>query len=304
MHLTLHLTRACNLRCDYCYAPPQDGAPMSFAIGRQALELGSRLNSGSCGIVFFGGEPLLCKGLIRDLVACGHELERYRAGRFHFKVTTNGMLLDEEFLEFALREEVFVALSFDGTQAAHDAHRRTAGGAGTFETLLPRLRLLLSARPYSSVMIVVNPDTAAHLTESVEFLLEEGARYLILSLNHAAPWTEYEKLAQRYVAWTRAGRKFYLSPFEVKLSSHINRHCYHKDRCELGRRQLSVDPAGCSTRVCNLSKAARPAVGASGTSPREWTRRRGSGSTRNRSKRNPSAVSAPCGCAATTPAAA
>ena len=55
MHLTLHLTRACNLRCDYCYAPPQDGSPMSFAAGRQALELGSRPNSGSCGIIVFGG---------------------------------------------------------------------------------------------------------------------------------------------------------------------------------------------------------------------------------------------------------
>ncbi len=226
---------------------------MSFAIGRQALELGSRLQSGSCGIVFFGGEPLLCKTLIRDLVACARELERYRAGRFHFKVTTNGMLLDPEFLEFAVREDVFVALSFDGTQKVQDAHRRTPSGAGTFELLLPRLRMLLEARPYSSVLMVVNSDTAAHLTESVEFLLEQGARYLILSMNHAGSWTEetleflrleYEKLAKRYIAWTRAGRKFYLSPFEVKLSSHINRHGYHKDRCELGRRQLSVDADG------------------------------------------------------------
>ncbi len=147
MHLTLHLTRACNLRCDYCYAPPQASSPMSFATGRQALELGSQLNSGSCGIVFFGGEPLLCKELIRELVACGRGLERYRAGRFHFKVTTNGTLLDEAFLEFAVREDVFVALSFDGTQPAHDAHRRTPTGEGTFESLLPRLRLLLAARP-------------------------------------------------------------------------------------------------------------------------------------------------------------
>jgi uncharacterized protein len=253
MHLTLHLTRACNLRCNYCYAPPMDGAPMSFATGRQALELGSRLNRGSCGIVFFGGERLLCKGLIRELVACGRELERFRAGRFHFKVTTNGMLVDEAFLEFAVREDLFVAMSFDGTQAAHDAHRRTAGGAGSFGVLLPRLRRLLAARPYASVLMVVNPDTAVHLAESVEFLLEEGARYLILSVNHAGPWTEealeilgaeYQKLAQCYIAWTRAGRKFYLSPFEVKLSSHINRHCYQKDRCELGLRQLSVDPDG------------------------------------------------------------
>jgi uncharacterized protein len=246
---------------------------MSFATGRQALELGSRLNSGSCGIVFFGGEPLLCKGLIRELVACGRDLERYRAGRFHFKVTTNGTLLDAEFLEFAMREDVFVALSFDGTQAVHDAHRRTAGGAGTFELLLPRLRLLLAARPYSSVMMVVNPDTAAHLTESVEFLLEEGARYLILSMNHAGTWTEealeilraeYEKLAQRYIAWTRAGRKFYLSPFEVKLSSHINRHCYQKERCELGRRQFSVDPDGWLYPCVQFVRAVPPAAGALG----------------------------------------
>lgn len=253
MHLTLHLTRACNLRCDYCYSPPQAGLAMPYETGRQALELASRLNGGSCGIVFFGGEPLLFKNRIRELVACARGMERYRAGRFHFKLTTNGTLLDAEFLEFALREDVFVAMSFDGIQAAHDAHRRTSDGRGTFEFLLPRLRLLLAARPYSSVLMVVNPDTAAHLTESVEFLLEEGARYLIVSLNYAGPWTEealaalrgeYEKLAGRYVAWTRQGRKFYLSPFEVKLSSHVNRHCFQKDRCELGRRQLSVDPEG------------------------------------------------------------
>jgi uncharacterized protein len=286
MHLTLHLTRACNLLCDYCYAPPQDGAPMSLAIGRQALGLGSSLNSGSCGIVFFGGEPLLCKDLIRELVVCGREMERYRAGRFHFKVTTNGMLLDEEFLEFAVREDVFVALSFDGTQTAHDAHRRTPVGGGTFDLLLPRLRLLLAARPYSSVMMVINPDTAARLTESVEFLLEEGVRYLIVSLNHAGAWTEeawevlraeYEKLAQRYVAWTRAGRKFYLSPFEVKLSSHINRHCYQKDRCELGRRQLSVDPDGWLYPCVQFVKggsASRWCIGHVGTGVDEAARER------------------------------
>lgn len=64
---------------------------MTFATGRQALELCSRLNPGSCGIVFFGGEPLLCKGLIRELVGCAREMERYWSGRFHFKVTTNGL---------------------------------------------------------------------------------------------------------------------------------------------------------------------------------------------------------------------
>lgn len=241
------------MRCDYCYAPPHDGAPMSFEVAQQAMELGTRLNSGSCGIVFFGGEPLLHKKLMGQIVACARELERHRAGRFHFKVTTNGTLLDEAFLEFALRQDVLIAMSFDGVRAAHDRHRRLADGGPSYEMLLQKLRLLLAARPYASVLMVVNPGTATHLADSVSFLLDEGARYLIVSLNFAAPWRDedfeilrqqYEKLGDLYIRWTEEGRKFYLSPFEVKLSSHINQHCYRKERCELARRQLSVDPAG------------------------------------------------------------
>jgi uncharacterized protein len=254
MHLTLHVTTACNMQCDYCYAPPRDGAPMSFEVGRQALALGSRLKGGaSCGIVFFGGEPLLHKRLIRDLVGCAREMERRQAGRFHFKITTNGVLLDEEFIEFSIREDILVALSIDGVRAAHDAHRRLQSGDPTRDLIVQKLRLLLAARPYSSVLMVVNPDTAPYLADSISSLLDEEARYLIVSLNYAAPWQEedfevlkeqYERIADLYVRWTREGRKFYLSPFEVKLSSHINQHCYRKERCELARRQLSVDPAG------------------------------------------------------------
>lgn len=254
MHLTLHLTTACNMRCDYCYAPPRDGAGMSFSTARQALELGSRLNGGaSCGVVFFGGEPLLRRELIFRLVQDARELERHRAGRFHFKITTNGLLLDDAFLEFSARENLLVAMSFDGTAAAHDAHRRLRSGGPSHELLLKKLRLLLSARPYASILMVINPDTARHLADSVSLLLEEGARYLLVSLNYAASWSaedlavlqgQLEKLAGLYLSWTRARRKFYLSPFEVKLSSHINQHCFRRERCELARRQISVGPDG------------------------------------------------------------
>ena len=242
------------MRCDYCYSPPRDGAPMSAVVGRQALELGTRLNHGaSCGVVFFGGEPLLHQDLLCALVETGRDMERHRAGRFHFKVTTNGLLLDQRFLEFALREDVLVAMSFDGVAVAHDKHRRLVSGGASHALLLQKLRLLLAARPYASVLMVVNPDTAPDLAESAAFLLEEGARYLIISLNYAAAWNEesfcaleqqLERLGDLYLEWTQQGRKFYLSPFEVKLSSHINRHCFRKERCELARRQLSVDAEG------------------------------------------------------------
>lgn len=253
MHLTLHLTTACNMRCTYCYAPPHDGKPMSAAVAEAALELGARLNHESCGVVFFGGEPLLCKDRIAETVAYARDMERRGAGRFHFKITTNGLLLDDAWLDFAVRNDILIALSCDGVQAAHDCHRRLPNGAGSFERVLPRLRRLLEVRPYSSILLAVNPETAPHLAESVEFLIDAGVRYLIVSLNYAAAWNEgdfrvlqrqFRRLAKDYVQWTRAGRKFYLSPFEVKLSSHINRHCYQKERCELAQRQLSVDPQG------------------------------------------------------------
>jgi uncharacterized protein len=253
MHLTLHLTTACNMNCSYCYAPPHDSEPMSEAIGRKALELGARIKSDSCGIVFFGGEPLLQKDLIFDLVAYGRHIERNRAGRFHFKVTTNGVLLDDEFLKFSVDNEILVAMSFDGVAQAHDRHRRFQDGSPTFNFLLPRLENLLAVRPYTSVLLVVNPDTARYLCESVSMLLDMGCKYLIVSPNYAGSWKEshfrtlrreLKQLAELYIEWTLAGRKFYLSPFEVKLSSHINQHCYRKERCELGRRQISVDPMG------------------------------------------------------------
>jgi uncharacterized protein len=253
MHLTLHLTRNCNLRCDYCYAEPGTSEIMSLETGQKAMRLGLKRNMGSCGVVFFGGEPLLAKDRIFKLVEFGRNLQKNKEGMFHFKITTNGLLLDEEFLEFACREEILVAMSFDGTKKVNDMHRKTADGSPTFDLLLSKLRMLLEARPYSSILMVVNPDTSKYLSESVSFLLDEGARYIIVSLNYAGQWDEdslaileqqYKKLAKLYIKWTEKGKKFYLSPFEVKISLHINESQCDYLRCDLGMRQLSVDPQG------------------------------------------------------------
>lgn len=261
MHFTLHLTTACNMRCSYCYSPPHGGPAMSPDVGLRAMDLGARLTDGSCGIVFFGGEPLLHKDVIHELVAYGR---RRGPAAHHFKLTTNGLLLDDDFMEFSLANDVLIAMSFDGVKEAHDAHRLLPDGSPTFDLLLPRLRMLLDARPYASVLMVVNPDTVRHFSDSVSFLLDLGCRYVIASLDYAADWSEaafrtlekqYRRLGRLYVRWTRRGRKFYLSPFEVKLSSHINRHCYRKDRCELAQRQVSVDPGGYLYPCVQFTKA-------------------------------------------------
>ncbi len=253
MHLTLHLTSNCNMRCSYCYAPPRNGPVMNLETSIEALRLGVKLSERSCGIVFFGGEPLMHKDLIRRILAEARTMEQSWQGRFHFKTTTNGLLLDDEFIRFSIDNGVLIALSVDGVAAAHDAHRKLPDGSPSHHIVSERLQMLLKARPYSSILMTLHPDTVEYLCESVTSLIEAGCRYLIVSPNYAGNWTErsfktlrrqFRKLADKYIQWTRESRKFYLSPFEVKLSSHINRHCFQKERCELGRKQISVAPDG------------------------------------------------------------
>ena len=253
MHLTLHLTRSCNMRCRYCYAPPQPCEAMSLETIRRAIDFGLATNSGSCGVVFFGGEPLLHKDLIRQAVAYGQAIQAAGKGHLHFKLTTNGLLLDDEFVDYTAGVGMILAMSFDGVREAHDAHRHLPDGSGSFDVLLSRLKRLMEVKPYSSVIMVVNPDTAQYYADSVTFLLDQGVRYIIASLNYSGPWDEdslrtlqvqYRKLARLYGKWTRAGRKFYFSPFEVKIASHIHADRCDAMRCDLGARQNSVDPEG------------------------------------------------------------
>lgn len=254
MHVTLHLTNGCNMACDYCYVPRDAVAVMGDDTARAAVDLaaGRTPQHGSTGIIFFGGEPLLHKDLIARTVEYAEAQEN--DGRcFHFKVTTNGLLLDEDFLEYAQRKHMLIALSLDGCAAAHDRHRRDADGAPTFDRVADSARRLLRRFPHAPALMTVNPDTAPLYADSVQALFDLGFRYLICSLNVAAPWQDrdlevlleqYQKMARLYERWTLAEEKFYLSPFEVKLSSHIHQDTYCRERCELGKKQISVAPDG------------------------------------------------------------
>jgi uncharacterized protein len=258
MHLTLHLTGRCNLRCRYCYEAPHAGGEMTFETAKAAIALArthlTRTQPDqSLGVIFFGGEPLLKRDLIAKIIRHCRQVEAETGQLFHFKITTNGLLLDEAFLTDPETAEVFVALSHDGVAAAHDACRVDARGAGTHARLEPVVDLLLRHKPYAPAMLVVTPETARHYADSVAYLYGRGFRYLICSLDYGADWTEramgevgrqYRKIAGWYERETRQEEKFYFSPFEVKIASHVFPGSCRQERCELGRRQVSVAPNG------------------------------------------------------------
>ena len=251
MHYTLHLTARCNLCCDYCYVN-HNGADMSAETARAVVDLAGQ-KAKRAGLIFFGGEPLLLRDLIYETVAYARAKEQQGGCRYFFKITTNGLLLDEDFMDFVRRESLFVALSLDGLPQAHDAHRRDAAGRGSYERAAHAAKRLLAAKPYSPALMTVRPDTLPHYAAGVEHLFSLGFSYVVASLDYSSNWQEehlselerqYEALADLYERKTLAEDKFYFSPFEVKSSSHVNNRTYCHERCELGLRQLSVGPDG------------------------------------------------------------
>lgn len=226
---------------------------MTMEVARKAVEYACQLDPLNAGIIFFGGEPLLRKDLIQSIISYCHELQQTRGFQPHFKVTTNGMLLDEEFLKYSRTAKLSIALSVDGIRQVHDYHRRMSGGQGSFDIIDPKIALLLKYQPYASFYMVITPETVSQYCESVRYLFGKGVRYIVASLNYAGKWTsatlkelrsQYERLAVLYEEMTLYQRKFYFSPFEIKFASHIRNENENCEKCHLGVRQVSVSPDG------------------------------------------------------------
>ena len=146
--LCLHIAHDCNLACRYCFAEEGeyhgDRSMMSFEVGKQALDFlvensGSRRN---LEVDFFGGEPLMNFEVVKQLVAYGRSLEEKHSKKFRFTLTTNGVLLDDEVMEFANREMANVVLSIDGRKEVHDKMRPTRNGKGSYDLIIGRPELL------------------------------------------------------------------------------------------------------------------------------------------------------------------
>ncbi len=150
--LCLHIAHDCNLACQYCFAEEGEyhgrRALMSYEVGKQALDFliensGSRRN---LEVDFFGGEPLMNWQVVKDLVAYGREQEKLHDKKFRFTLTTNGVLLNDEVMEFANREMSNMVLSIDGRQRVHDKMRPFRNGKGSYELVVPKFQKAAESR--------------------------------------------------------------------------------------------------------------------------------------------------------------
>jgi uncharacterized protein len=254
MKVVLHLTTDCNLRCKYCYAPHAHRASMAPEIAKRAVDLAVELGRSSACVSYFGGEPLLRYELLKELTSYANERGHAAGTQMHFRLSTNGTLLNEENLAFFRDNNVLFAISLDGDQQSHDAQRVFKNGRGSFEVIDKKLDMILHYNPITVFTSVITPPTAGRLFESIEYMWSRGIRFMAHQVDYTHPdWTpeqfevlagSYRELAAFYLEKARSGEHFHLTLFDEKLRSHARSPVQLGEVCDFGARKISIAPDG------------------------------------------------------------
>ena len=242
---TLILTKQCNLRCRYCFET-HENVFMTEETALAAVDLLTGDDQPQGGISFFGGEPLLRKELIYRCVERVRTL--YPAKQFTYNMTTNGLLLDEEFLTFARDNAIKIALSHDGLMSR--VNRLYPDGRDCLALLDEKLGLLMHYQPKTFIMATLSADYVEQAAESVISLYEKGISQVNLALDSRpeAGWDDDSmdelgrqlRLIADYVfAAFREGKQISFNGFDEKIRSITQQKSCHV--CHLGYRKLYID---------------------------------------------------------------
>lgn len=262
--LCLHVAHTCNLNCSYCFASQGkyqgERAVMSFEVGKRALDFlvehsGTRRN---LEVDFFGGEPLMNFDVVKQLVAYARSIEKEKGKNFRFTLTTNGVLIDDDVIDFANREMSNVVLSLDGRKEVHDRYRVDYAGNGSWEKIVPKFQKLVAARGgrnyyMRGTFTHANPD----FLKDIETMLELGFTELSMEPVVCAPDSpsaltkedlpivleQYEKLAERMLRRHREGKPFTFYHYMIDLKGGP---CVYKrvSGCGSGTEYMAVTPWG------------------------------------------------------------
>ena len=262
--LCLHVAHTCNLNCAYCFASQGkyhgERAVMSFEVGKQALDFliansGTRRN---LEVDFFGGEPLMNFQVVKDLVAYARSIEKEHHKNFRFTLTTNGLLIDEDVIDFANREMSNVVLSLDGRKEIHDRYRVDYAGNGSWERIVPKFQKLVAARGGKNYYMRgtfthANPD----FLQDIQQMLDLGFTELSMEPVVCAPGdpsalteedfpvvcAQYEQLAELMLRRDKEGRPFTFYHYMLDLSGGP---CIYKriSGCGSGTEYMAVTPWG------------------------------------------------------------
>ena len=262
--LCIHIAHTCNLNCSYCFASQGkyhgDRAMMSFEVGKRAFDFliensGNRRN---LEVDFFGGEPLMNFDVVKKLVEYARSIEKQHNKNFRFTLTTNGMLIDDDVIDFANREMSNVVLSLDGRKEVHDRYRVDYAGQGSWEKIVPKFQKLVKAREGKNYYMRgtfthQNPD----FLEDIKVMLDLGFNELsmepvVCAKGDPSELTpedmeivkdQYEKLAELMLQKDKEGKPFTFYHYMIDLTGGP---CIYKriSGCGSGTEYMAVTPWG------------------------------------------------------------
>lgn len=222
----LILTKRCNLECKYCFVD-QESADMTYEVALAAVKFiyeNSIVANKRPSINFFGGEPLLMwDEIIKPLTT--HIREVY-GSKFSLSITTNGVLLNREKLDFMKKNSIDILFSMDGDRTTQDLNRPTKNGKSSFDILENIIPLLLSYYPKVTFRSTTDHDNAKEFFNNYKYAVEKGFRSIFNIVNVFAKWTEHEKqelkeaidmLGDYYLEILRSGKKVSFNPFDDML---------------------------------------------------------------------------------------
>ncbi len=262
--LCLHIAHTCNLNCSYCFASQGkyhgERALMSYEVGKRALDFliensGSRRN---LEVDFFGGEPLMNFDVVKRLVEYARSIEKEKGKNFRFTLTTNGVLVDDDVIDFADREMSNVVLSLDGRKEVHDRYRVDYAGNGSWDKIVPKFQRFVEARGGKNYYMRgtfthANPD----FLEDIKTMLDLGFSELsmepvVAAADDLAALTEadkpivmkqYEQLAELMLERDKEGKPFTFYHYMIDLKGGP---CIYKriSGCGSGTEYMAVTPWG------------------------------------------------------------
>ncbi len=262
--LCLHVAHDCNLACKYCFAEEGEyhgkREIMSLEVGKKALEFlvhnsGHRRN---LEVDFFGGEPLMNFGVVKELVAYGRQLEKEYDKNFRFTLTTNGVLLNDDIMAFANEEMGNVVLSIDGRKEINDMMRPFRKGTGSYDLIVPKFQKFADSRNQNKYYVrgtftrnnLDFSQDVLHLADlgfkqiSVEpVVAQESDSYALREEDLPQLFEEYENLALEMVRRHDTDQDFNFFHFMIDLEGGP---CVAKrlSGCGSGTEYLAVTPSG------------------------------------------------------------
>lgn len=262
--LCLHVAHTCNLSCSYCFASQGkykgERGLMSFEVGKRALDFlvensGTRTN---LEVDFFGGEPLMNWDVVKKIVAYGRSIEKEKGKKFRFTLTTNGVLVDDDVIEFSNREMHNVVMSIDGRREIHDYYRKDYAGNGSYDRIIPKFQKFAKSRGDTGYYV---RGTYTHLnvdfTNDIFHMADLGFTQLSMEPVVCAPTDpealteedfpklceQYEILAKEMIRRKKEGREITFYHYMIDLS---HGPCIYKriSGCGSGTEYMAVTPWG------------------------------------------------------------